>query len=112
MEIDGADNERDRTSFALEAKRSGFQVTFEQTAPPMQYQAGEVVGVFARKATVSAANQLMWRLAGTGFRFIDLVREGNHWLVVMPQVPIKAALSIAHEAATAGFHIQFRPGTK
>ena len=49
---------------------------------------------------------------GSGFLFIDLVREGKAWLVVMPQVPVKHALSIAHEAATAGYHIQFRTGTK
>ena len=30
----------------------------------------------------------------------------------MPQVPVKHALSIAHEVASAGFHIQFRPGVK
>jgi hypothetical protein len=112
VEIDGADRQADRTSFAQEASRAGFQVTFEQTALPMQYKAGEVVGVFARKRTVAEANALMAKLSGTGFLFIDLVREGKVWLVVMPQVPVKHALSIAHEAATAGYHIQFRAGTK
>jgi hypothetical protein len=112
VEIDGADRQADRTSFAQEASHAGFQVTFEQTAPPMQYKAGEVIGVFARKRTISEANALMAKLSKTGFLFIDLVREGKLWLVVMPQVPVKHALSIAHEAATAGFHIQFRTGTK
>ncbi len=112
VEIDGADHQADRTSFAHEAAKSGFYVTFEQTAPPMQYQAGEVVGVFARKSTVSAANALMTKLSHNGFLFIDLVRVGKLWLVVMPQVPVKDALSIAHEVATAGYHIQFQPGTK
>jgi hypothetical protein len=112
VEIDGADRQADRASFAREASRAGFQVTFEQTAPPMQYKAGEVVGVFARKRSVAEANALMAKLSKNGFIFIDLVSQGNAWLVVMPQVPIKHALSIAHEAATAGYHIQFRAGTK
>jgi hypothetical protein len=112
VEIDGADRQADRTSFAQEASRAGFQVTFEQTAPPMQYKAGQVIGVFGRKHTVSDANALMTKLSKAGFLFIDLVRDGTTWLVVMPQVPVKHALSIAHEAATAGYHVQFRPGTK
>ena len=112
VEIDGADRQADRASFALEAAKAGFPITFEQTAPPMQYRAGEVVGIFARKRTVADANALMWKLSSSGFNFIDLVRVGSRWLVVMPQVPIKHALSIAHEVAGAGFQIQFQPGTK
>jgi hypothetical protein len=111
-EIDGADHQADRTSFAQEAGRAGFPVTFEQTAPPMQYKAGEVIGVFGRKRSVAEANALMGKLSKSGFLFIDLVREGAVWLVVMPQVPVKHALSIAHEAASAGYHVQFRAGTK
>ena len=112
VEIDGADRQADRTSFSKEASHAGFPVTFEQTAPPMQYRAGQVIGVFARNRTVSDANALMTKLSKSGFLFIDLVREGNLWLVVMPQVPVKHALSIAHEAAAAGYHVQFRAGTK
>jgi hypothetical protein len=112
VEIDGADRQADRSSFAKEASRAGFPVTFEQIAPPMQYQAGEVIGVFGRQRTVSGANALMAKLSGSGFLFIDLVRQGKIWLVVMPQVPVKHALSIAHEAATVGFHVQFQTGTK
>jgi hypothetical protein len=112
VEIDGADRQADRSSFAQEAAKAGFPVTFEQTAPPLQYHDGQVVGVFGQMRTISAANALMWRLSHNGFLFIDLAREGGHWLVVMPQVPVKHALSIAHEAAAAGFHVQFRPGTK
>jgi hypothetical protein len=112
VEIDGADRQADRTSFAHEAIKAGYPVTFEQTAPPLQYKQGEVIGVFGQTRTVSTANTLMMRLSRSGFFFIDLVREGSHWLVAMPQVPITHALSIAHEAASVGFHIQFRPGTK
>jgi hypothetical protein len=112
VEIDGADRQADRASFAKEASHAGFPITFEQTAPPMQYKAGDVIGVFARKSTVAEANALMAKLSPKGFLFIDLVPEGKVWLVVMPQVPVKHALSIAHEVATAGYHIQFRTGTK
>jgi hypothetical protein len=112
VEIDGADRQADRSSFATEAAKAGFPVTFEQIAPPMEYRAGQVVGVFARLSTVAAANALMGKLSHIGFLFIDLARVGSRWFVVMPQVPVKHALSIAHEVATAGYHIQFQPGTK
>ena len=54
----------------------------------------------------------MQRLARTGWLYIDIARTPTRWLVVMPQVPVKQALPIAHEVATAGFHIQFRTGVK
>ena len=107
-----ADREADRVSFAKEAARAGFQVTFEQTADPLAYQAGQVVGVFGKPRTIAAANALSQRLAAVSFRYIDLVAVGARWWVVMPQVPIKNALSIAHEAADAGFHVAFQPGRK
>ena len=111
LEIDGADTQQQRTSFAAEAKKAGFDVTFEQTGEPLAPPAGEVVGVFARVPSLPAANTLMWKLASVGFRYIDVVPAGKAWLVVLPQVPVKSALSIAREVATAGFHIQFRKST-
>ena len=112
VEIDGADNQADRSSFAAEAKKAGFPITFEQTAPPMEYRQGQVVGVFAAKRTLVEANALMWRLSKSGWLYIDLARTPTRWLVVMPQVPVKHALPIAHEVATAGFRIAFRQGVK
>jgi hypothetical protein len=112
VEIDGADTQSQRSSFAKETFKAGYPVTFEQTAPPLQSRPGEVYGVFASKRNVADANAVMTKLSRSGFLFVDLARQGNDWLVVMPQVPVKAALSIAHEAAAAGFHIQFHSGTK
>jgi hypothetical protein len=112
VEIDGADSQANRTSFAKEAARAGFQVTFEQTAPPMAFKQGEVVGIFAAKRTLVEANALIQRLATVGFRYIDIARTPTRWLVVMPHVPVKQALPIAREVSTAGFHIAFRSGAK
>lgn len=112
LEIDGADTQQQRTSFAAEAARAGFQVTYEQRGEPLQPPANEVVGVFASKTTLAAANALAWRLAPLGFRYVDIVPSGRRRLVVMPQVPVKNALSIAKEVAKAGFHIQFRHASK
>jgi hypothetical protein len=112
LEIDGADDTAGRVSVAAEAAKAGFQVTFEQTAPPMRFKQGEVVGIFDRFATVAAANALMQRLAAVNFRYIDLVRVGGKWLVVMPQVPVKHALSVAAEVHKAGFRIAFQPGSR
>ena len=107
VEIDGADTSKQRTSFAAEAAKSGFQVTFEQRGEPLQPAPNEVVGVFASKTSLAAANALAWKLAAPGFRYIDIVPSGRRWLVVMPQVPVKSALSIAKEVAKAGYRIQF-----
>jgi hypothetical protein len=109
VEIDGADTQKQRTSFAAEAAKSGFTITFEQTGDPLKPGPNEVYGVFASKTTLTAANALAWKLAPLGFRYIDVVRSGRRWLVVMPQVPVRNALSIAKEVATAGYHIQFHP---
>jgi hypothetical protein len=110
VEIDGADNAADRNSFAREAKKAGFLVTFEQTGPPMQPPKGQAVGVFARLRTIDEANTLMGRLAAVGFVFIDVARVGSRWDVVMPQVPVSATLSIAAEVHKAAFHIAFITG--
>ena len=77
VEIDGADRQADRMSFAREAAHAGYSVTFEQTAPPMQPAAGQVVGVFARKRTVGEANALLAKLSHAGFLFLDLVRRAT-----------------------------------
>jgi hypothetical protein len=112
VEIDGADTQQQRSSFAAEAAKSGYKITYEQTAPPMAFADGQVVGVFGRFTTLAAANAFMGRLSTAVFRYIDVVPQGTRWLVVMPQVPVKNALAIAKEVASAGFHIQFRPGAK
>ena len=112
VEIDGADTQAQRASFFNEARKAGFPVTFEQTAPPLAYHAGQVYGVFGSKTTLAEANALAWRLARANFVYVDIARTPKRWLVVMPQVPIKHALSIAHEAGGSGFHVQFRPGAK
>jgi hypothetical protein len=108
LEIDGADTQATRSSFAAEAARSGYQVTFEQRGEPLEPPPGEVVGVFGHFGTVRAANALAWRLAASGFRYIDVVPSGGSWLAVMPQVPVRSSLSIAREAARVHFRVQFR----
>lgn len=112
VEIDGADTETQRSSFAAEAAPLGFEITFEQTAAPMAYQPNHVVGILGRLRTLAAATALMGRLAHANFHYVDVVPQGKRWLVVMPQVPVRKALGIAKEVATAGFHIQFQQGAK
>lgn len=109
LEIDGADTARQRASFSAEATKAGFRISFEQTGDPLNPPAGQVVGVLARKATVTAANALVRELVGHGWQYLDIVYSSGNWLVVMPQVPVKSALSIARELAGAGFQVQFQP---
>jgi hypothetical protein len=108
LEIDGADTARQRASFSSEATKAGFHISFEQTGDPLTPPAGQVVGVIGRAASVTAANALAWKLVRHGWQYVDIVPSGGAWLVVMPQVPVKAALSIARELAKAGFHVQFQ----
>jgi hypothetical protein len=111
LEIDGADDTRGRGSFAAEAKRAGFQVTFEQIGAPLAFKQGEVYGLFGRFPAIAAANALSQKLATISFRYVDIVFSGGRWLVVMPQVPVTHALSIAGEVHKAGFRIAFHEGT-
>jgi hypothetical protein len=112
VEIDGADTQQQRSSFGAEAAKSGFHVTFEQRGEPLQPAPNQVVGVFSSFPSVTGANAYAWKLASQGFAYIDVVPSGRRWLVVMPQVPVRSALSIAQEVAKAGFRIQFRHGSK
>ena len=107
VEIDGADTERDRSSFAAEAAKAGYWITFEQRGDPLHPPPGQVYGVFARRRTLAAANAYAWFLARASYRYIEIVPMARQWVIVMPQVPVKNALSIAKEAARAGLHIQF-----
>ena len=107
--IDGADKPADRGSFSVEAQRAGFPVTFRQLGPVLGKSNGHTYGVFGTFSTLTAANALAWRLATANFRYIDIAYANGKWLVVMPQVPIKNALSIAQEVNKAGFHIAFEP---
>jgi hypothetical protein len=105
--VGGADTQQQRGSFAGEARKAGFTITFQQTGEPLQPPHGQVYGIFGTKPTLTAANALSWKLARIGFNYTEMVRIGTHWSVVMPQVPVKNALPIAKEVATAKYRIQF-----
>ena len=106
--INGADDTADRGSFATEAQKAGFPVTFDQLAPPLDRRPGHTYGVLGTSRSIATANKLAWRLATVNFRYIEIAYENGRWLVVMPAVPLKAALSIAAEVHKAGFHIAFQ----
>jgi hypothetical protein len=86
--------------------RAAVQASCRPTAEIRQHDEA----VFGHCATVTAANALAQRLAASGFRYIDIVKVGARWAVVMPQVPVKHALSIAAEVHKAGFRITFVTG--
>jgi hypothetical protein len=106
--INGADKTADRGSFAAEAQKAGFPVTFDQLAPPLDRKTGYTYGVFGTSRSIATANKLAWRLAAINFRYIEIANQNGRWLVVMPAVPLKSALSIAAEVHKAGFHIAFQ----
>jgi hypothetical protein len=106
--INGADKTADRGSFAAEAQKAGFPVTFDQLAPPLERNPGYTYGVLGTFRSITAANKLAWQLASVDFRYIEITYLNGKWLVVMPAVPLKAALSIAAEVHKAGFHIAFQ----
>ena len=106
--INGADDTADRGSFAAEAQKAGFPITFDQLAPTLARKPGYTYGVFGTFGNITAANALAWRLARIDFHYIEIAYQNGKWLVVMPAVPFKAALSIAAEAHKAGYHIAFQ----
>jgi hypothetical protein len=106
--INGADKTADRGSFAAEAQKAGFPVTFDQLAPPLERLPGHTYGVFGTFRSITTANKLAWRLASVNFRYIEIAYVNGRWQVVMPAVPLKSALSIASEVHKAGFHIAFQ----
>jgi hypothetical protein len=106
--INGADKTADRTSFAAEAQKAGFPVTFDELAPPLHRKPGYTYGVLGKFTRITAANTLVGKLATIGFRYIEITYINCKWLVVMPAVPLKAALSIAAEVHKAGYHIAFQ----
>lgn len=106
--INGADKTADRTSFAAEAQKAGFPITFDELAPPLNRKPGYTYGVFGTFGNVTAANKLAWKLAPIGFHYIEVAYQNGKWLVVMPAVPLKSALSIAAEVHKAGYHIAFQ----
>ena len=110
VEIGGADRSADRQSFAVEAQKAGFNITFEQTGDPLGRTPKSTYGVLGTFGTITKANALAWKLASFNFHYIDIGYLNGKWLVVMPQVPVKSALSIAAEVHKAGFHIAFQTG--
>jgi hypothetical protein len=108
VELDGADNPAGRTSFASEAGKAGFQVTFEQIADPSKPGPGQVVGILAEFGSLSVANALASKLAAADLRYTDIVYKSGRWLVVMPEVPVKAVPSLTAEVRRAGYRIVFR----
>jgi hypothetical protein len=106
--INGADKTADRGSFAAEAQKAGFPVTFDQLAPPLERLPGYTYGVLGTFGSIGAANKLAWKLASVNFRYIEIAYVNGRWQVVMPAVPLKSALSIAAEVHKAGFHIAFQ----
>ena len=108
--IGGADRTADRVSFAAEAAKAGYSITFQQTAPPLRQTPKTTYGVLGTFSSISKANALSWTLAKLNFRYIEITYLNGKWLVVMPAVPFKAALSIAAEVAKTGHHIAFQPG--
>jgi hypothetical protein len=108
--IGGADRSADRESFAAEAQKAGYNITFEQTAPPLRQTPKATYGVLGTFRSIAKANAFSWKLAALNFRYIEITYLNGKWLVVMPAVPFKAVFSIAAEVAKTGHHITFQPG--
>jgi hypothetical protein len=106
--INGADKTADRNSFSAEAEKAGFPVTFDELAPPLQPKPGYTYGVLGTFTSITAANKLAGRLASVGFLYIEITYVNGKWVVVMPAVPLKSALSITAEVQKAGFRIAFQ----
>ena len=88
-----------RTAFAHEAEISDIQVTWEQPAPPDRRVPGHVVAVFGTRRTITAANALAWKVAGYGFRYIDIAYAPGAWRVVQAGIPVAQTAAFRAEVA-------------
>jgi hypothetical protein len=88
-----------RTAFAHEAEISKIQVTWEQSAPPDLPSHGHVLAVFGTRRTITAANALAWKVAGYGFRYIDIAYGPGAWRVVEPEIPVAKEAAFRAEVA-------------
>lgn len=96
-----------RGAFASEAEQSKIQVTWEQVAPPDRPIPGHVVAVFGIRRTITAANALAWRVAGVGFRYVDIVYTPGAWRVVEPGIPADGEAGFRAEARRAKLDVTF-----
>jgi hypothetical protein len=96
-----------RSEFASEAEQSKIQVTWEQVAPPDRAVRGSVVAVFGTRATITAANALAWKVAGYGFRYVDIAYAPHAWRVLEPGIPAGKQKSFRAEARRAHLRVTF-----
>lgn len=106
VEDDGVSRAQ-RPAFALEAAQSAIQVSFEDSAPPRP-QRGFVDALFGTRGTIATAEALRFRVAGVGFRYLDVlyVRRGV-WRVVEEHVPAASEAGLRSEARSAKLSVTF-----
>src|SRR5581483_5580593 len=97
-----------RTAFANESGRNGFEVSWEQSTPPDVALPGYVVAVFGVRPTITAANALAQRAATAGFRYVDIAYDpGGRWRVLEPRIPIAAEAGFRAEVRSARLTVTF-----
>jgi hypothetical protein len=97
-----------RTSFAAEAQQGKIEVSWEQVAPPDQHVPGFVVAVFGTRSSIGAANALAWKVAGYGFRYVDIAYGGpGRWRVLEPGIPAGKTAELRAEARRAHLQVTF-----
>src|SRR5205823_512021 len=97
-----------RAAFVLEAAQTGLQVSFEQTAPPDRAVPGYVNALFGTTATLAAAERLRLKVAGVGFRYLDVVYSGPRaWRVLAPHLPVSSEAAFRAEVRKAKLSVTF-----
>jgi hypothetical protein len=107
VELDGIAS-ADRMPFALEAKRAGYAISFEQTDAPNAFHPNAFNASFGTRRTITAANKLERKVASLGFRYVDIAYMGPHaWRVTAPRISLAATRAFRAEAARAKLTVSF-----
>ena len=107
VEDDGV-TQQQRPSFVLEAAQSDLQVSFEETRAALVPKRGFVDVLFGTAGSIAAAERLRARVAGVGFRYLDVAYGGpGVWRVLAPWLPVREEAAFRAEAQKAKLHVTF-----
>jgi hypothetical protein len=108
--VAGLNTPRQQREFSAEATQSGFPgVSFEPAVDPAAPAApGTLKAVFGEFTTIAAAERTRGRVAGAGFRQVDIARMGlRSFKVVVLGIPVKQTRAFAAQARAAGLPVTF-----
>jgi hypothetical protein len=107
--LEGLDTPRQQREFAREATDAGYPgLSYDAVHGSLpRPQPGTVRAVFGRFRTVAAADARLRRVAGAGFRFVNVFRRGDEFVVEVVGVPLAKTQEFARQARSVRLAVSF-----